>query len=76
MTNILDQNAKNLDILKKTKKPNEIKKLIIYNFFPFYKLSFLEMKQLLKNDLVLKKRKSNKNRQIRKNRQSKRKKQN
>ena len=73
MTNILDQNAKNLDILRKTKKVSEIKKLTIYRFFPFKKLSLSEMIKLSKNDLFLGKRKSKKNRKIKK-KKSKRKK--
>lgn len=74
MTNILDQNAKNLDILRKTKKVSEIKKLTIYRFFPFKKLSLSEMIKLSKNDLVLKKRKSRKNSKFKRNSQSKKKK--
>ena len=74
MTNILDQNAKNLDILRKTRKISEIKKLTIYQFFPFKKLSLSEMIKLSKNDLFLGKRKSKKNSEIRKKRKTKRKK--
>lgn len=73
MTNILDQNAKNLDILRKTKKVSEIKKLTIYRFFPFKKLSLSEMVKLSKNDSFLGKRKSKKNRKFMK-KKSKRKK--
>ena len=74
MTNILDQNAKNLDILKKTMNVGEIKKLTIYRFFPFKKLSLSEMIKLSKNDLFLKKRKSKKNSKSKEKKQSKRKK--
>ena len=74
MTNILDQNAKNLDILRKTRKVSEIKKLTIYQFFPFKKLNLPEMIKLSKNDLFLGKRKSKKNSEIRKKRKTKRKK--
>ena len=74
MTNILDQNAKNLDILRKTRKISEIKKLTIYQFFPFKKLNLSEMIKLSKNDLFLGKRKSKKNSEIRKKRKTKRKK--
>lgn len=76
MTNILDENAKNLDILRKTSKVSEIKKLTIYRFFPFKKLSLSEMIKFRENDLLLKKRKSRKNRKFSGKRQSRKKKQN
>ena len=74
MPNILDENAKNLDILRKTGKISEIKKLTIYRFFPFKKLSLSEMIKFRKNDLLLKKQKSKKNRKFRGKRQSRKKK--
>ena len=73
MTNILDQNAKNLDILRKTKKISEIKKLTIYRFFPFKKLSLSEMIKFRKNDLLLKKQKSKKIRKSKDKKQSRKK---
>lgn len=51
--NIIDKNAKNLVLIKKTKNVN----ITIYNFFPFRKLSKVEKYKLIN----IKKKQSKKN---------------